>query len=603
MSTKRKTKEEFIQDCINIHGDKYDYEKVIYVNSKIKVILICKKHGEFSILPNSHISRRAGCQKCSISNRVEKSKTSYETFLEKAKKIHKSTYIYNDLSFKNLNDKMIITCKEHGNFEQKPIEHLSGKGCRKCYFKSNEKNINIFIESANKIYNNAFNYEKFNYINSKTPSIIICNNGHEFERSPNRHLSTNDKCILCLKSKKLELYVKKLSKVDGFSYTQKKGELFEFTCNTCSKQFNRKVSEHLKLINCIYCKPNKDNLSTFIKKSILIHDVKFDYSNVNYIDSKSKVNLICDKGHSFSQNANNHLNGVGCPNCNRFNVKENKLLEFIKEHYSGKIIQSDRTILSGKELDIYIPDLNLSFEFNGLYWHSELYKDKKYHMNKTDCCLKNDITLIHIWEDDWDNKTDIIKSIILNKLGKSERIFARKCHIKYVNCEDSRLFLNSNHIQGFVGSKIKLGLYYNDELVSLMTFGSLRKSLGQKSINNVYELLRFCNKKNTSVVGGASKLFKYFLSKFEVNSVVSYSDNSRGFGNLYKQLGFEFIHNSVPNYYYIIDGVRKHRFNFRKDKLISEGDDPNKTEVEIMSDRGIYRIFDCGSKKWSLKHK
>ena len=73
---------------------------------------------------------------------------------------------------------MIITCKEHGNFEQKPIEHLSGKGCRKCYFKSNEKNINIFIESANKIYNNAFNYEKFNYINSKTPSIIICNNGH-----------------------------------------------------------------------------------------------------------------------------------------------------------------------------------------------------------------------------------------------------------------------------------------------------------------------------------------------------------------------------------------------------------------------------------------
>jgi hypothetical protein len=135
-----------------------------------------------------------------------------------------------------------------------------------------------------------------------------------------------------------------------------------------------------------------------------------------------------------------------------------------------------------------------------------------------------------------------------------------------------------------------------------MTFGSLRKSLGQKSINNVYELLRFCNKKNTSVVGGASRLFKYFLSKNEVDSVVSYSDSSRGFGNLYKELGFKFIHDSVPNYYYIIEGVRKHRFNFRKDKLVKEGSDPNKTEIEIMSDRGIYRIFDCGSKKWVFEN-
>ena len=131
-----------------------------------------------------------------------------------------------------------------------------------------------------------------------------------------------------------------------------------------------------------------------------------------------------------------------------------------------------------------------------------------------------------------------------------------------------------------------------------MTFGSLRKSLGQKSIDDNYEMLRFCNKLNTTVVGGASKLFKYFLNNYDVKEITSYSDNSRGIGNLYTKLGFEFSHNSLPNYYYIINSVRKHRFNYRKNKLIREGGDPNKTEVQIMNEKGYFRIFDCGSKKW-----
>jgi hypothetical protein len=134
-----------------------------------------------------------------------------------------------------------------------------------------------------------------------------------------------------------------------------------------------------------------------------------------------------------------------------------------------------------------------------------------------------------------------------------------------------------------------------------MNFGSLRKSLGQKSNNNVYELLRFCNKIGYSVVGGASKLIKHFIkNNNNVKSIISYSDNSRGIGNLYRELGFEFIHETQPNYYYVIGDVKSHRFNFRKDKLVRLGYDVNKTEIQIMNDRGIYRIFDCGSIKWEL---
>ena len=190
--------------------------------------------------------------------------------------------------------------------------------------------------------------------------------------------------------------------------------------------------------------------------------------------------------------------------------------------------------------------------------------------------------------------------MILNKLGKTpNKIFARKTIIKVI--DDNKLvrdFLDKNHIQGFVGSKIKIGLFYNNELVSLMTFGNLRKSLGQKSEEGSYELLRFCNVLNTTVIGGASKLFKYFLNNYNPNQIISYSDLSRSNGNMYQQLGFKLSHNSDPNYYYIIDDVRKHRFNFRKDRLVKEGFNPNKTEIQIMNERGFYRIFDCGMQKW-----
>ena len=318
--------------------------------------------------------------------------------------------------------------------------------------------------------------------------------------------------------------------------------------------------------------------------------------------------ILCNEDFEILTNLRNKRireNVNVCLNCNpkKQNIKQNEVFDFISNHYPNTL-SSDRNLLNGREIDIFLPDLNLGFEFNGLYWHSEIYKERTYHIDKTKECQKLDISLFHIWEDDWNYKQDIVKSMILNKLHKTpNKIFARKCRIKEIS--DNILvrdFLNKNHIQGFVGSKIKLGLFYQDELVSIMTFGNLRKSLGQKSQEGSYEMLRFCNKLNTNVVGGASKLFKYFLKNYDVKEVISYSDSSRSEGNLYQTLGFKMIHETDPNYYWIVDGVRKHRFNFRKDKLIKEGADPNKTEIEIMNEKGFYRIFDCGSKKWIFSY-
>ena len=279
---------------------------------------------------------------------------------------------------------------------------------------------------------------------------------------------------------------------------------------------------------------------------------------------------------------------------------ENELLLFIKNNYDSEIVSNSKKIILGYELDIYIPDLKLAFEFNGLYWHNELSKDKNYHLIKTDSCEKQNIQLIHIYEDDWEFKRDIVKSMILNKLGKTiNKIYARKTEIKEIT--DNKLvrgFLNENHIQGFVGSSIKLGLFYENELVSLMTFGKKRKIMNGISNNSELEMLRFCNKLNTNVIGGASKLFKYFIRNYNFKEITTYADRSQSNGKLYEILGFNFIHKTEPNYFYVVNRKREFRFKYRKDVLIKEGYNANKSEHEIMLERGIYRIYNSGNIKY-----
>ena len=338
---------------------------------------------------------------------------------------------------------------------------------------------------------------------------------------------------------------------------------------------------------------------------------KLSINNYKIIDYKDEYYLFnCKNNHNFkihkSLLSNRlHLFTEICTICNPINSfkswKETELYNLVSHNYKKIIIRNENKILNRKELDIYLPDLKLAFEFNGLYWHNEEHKENNYHLNKTELCEKQGIQLIHIWEDDWIYKENIVRSMILNKLGKTpNKIYGRKTIIKKVSDNNIvREFLETNHIQGFIGSKIKLGLYYNDELVSLMTFGKLRVAMGKKLTNEgEYELLRYCNKLNTNIIGGASKLFKYFINKYHPKEITTYADRSHSNGNLYKQLGFKFVSKTKPNYYYIIDGIRHHRFNYRKDKLIKEGFDPNKTEHQIMIDRNIFRIYNSGNLKY-----
>lgn len=287
-----------------------------------------------------------------------------------------------------------------------------------------------------------------------------------------------------------------------------------------------------------------------------------------------------------------------CINCNPFipSYKEKEMLEFIKL-YDQNIISNYR---SKYEIDVFLPNSKIGFEFNGLYWHSELFKNSNYHIDKKNHFKENNIDLIQIWEDDWIYKRDIVESIIINKIKKTpNRIYARNCIIKEISVTEEREFLEKNHLQSWCVSKYRISLIYNNEIVSLLTFGNERINLGSRNKDKSnYELLRFCNVLKTNVVGGFSKLLKYFINKYEPTRVITYANKCISNGDLYLNNGFTFKKETKPNYYYLFRGKRLNRFKFIKSNLI--GNAENLTEKEFMFKNGYLRVYDCGSTKFEI---
>jgi hypothetical protein len=287
---------------------------------------------------------------------------------------------------------------------------------------------------------------------------------------------------------------------------------------------------------------------------------------------------------------------------------ETEIYQYLKSIYDGEILRGNKTVLDGKELDIYIPDKNIAIEFDGLMWHSEIFgkKDKNYHLNKTKECEKKGIRLIHIFEDEWINKKEIAKSRLLHilNLKKDKKIYARNCTTKEITSNLKNEFLLLNHMQGTDNSSISIGAFFENELVSVMTFGALRRALGNKtSPKNEYELMRFVTGKN--VVGISSKLLSHFIKTYRPTKIVSYADRRWSIGNLYEQIGFKKISDGTPNYWYIDNRQhRYHRFGFRKNILHKKLKIFNikLTEWQNMQLNGYDRIWDCGSLKYFKKH-
>lgn len=338
-----------------------------------------------------------------------------------------------------------------------------------------------------------------------------------------------------------------------------------------------------------------------LKEMQLEYADNFEYQNAHYYH-----NWRCNRcGDLFKTCWNNIREGYLCPTCfprtANTSVYEKEIYKFIYNLGFTDAEENNRTIINPKELDIFIPSINTAIEFNGLYWHSEEMGrvDKNYHLDKTNECLNKGVNLIQIFEDEWVKKQKLVRERLKNILGKNNnkiKIYGRNCYIKEVDNKTKNEFLNEFHLQGGDISPIRLGAFYNDKLVGVMTFSKGKISKGSKSNKNIWELSRFCTDYNYNCIGLGGKLLNYFKNNYKWEKIFTYADKRWSNGDLYYTLGFKYTGDTKPNYWYIDLNKPKriHRFALRK------RENSNLTEHEIRRQEGYYRIWDCGNMKFEM---
>lgn len=422
----------------------------------------------------------------------------------------------------------------------------------------------FFNVKAVHLFGNKYDYSNVTYHSSKEKVLIHCNKcGKDFWMSPNSHISGHG-------------------------------------CPDCSKE--RPIKEEGKIDKLIELYPN------------------YDFSGSVYKGYEKSVYFTCPNHGLVHTGYDVLIHGKGCPKCRQNAVTEaqklrvdivcptyvsyfkNEIVNFIKQEIPHlTVIQGEHTILNRKELDIYIPDLKLAFEFDGSFWHSESNgKDMHYHYNKSKTCHDKGIRLCHIYEDDYKDKKEIIQAKIKHLLHTSNatKIMARKCTVHNIDKSTARDFLNKYHIQGYVASTVYLGAYFNDELIAVMTF---------KETGNIWDLNRLASNYHYICQGVASKLFKYFVKTYNPLYVKSFLDRSWNFlpnHSVYNDMGFRLESELNPDYMYILNGEykRRHKFNFRKGILHEKYDLPlSMTETEMVKKLHIHRIWNCGLLKYVWK--
>lgn len=542
-----KTISQFILEAQKVHNDTYDYTKSNYINSHTPILIGCKKgHKDFYQRPYAHISLKQGCPECGLKNRKSNKKTTSEFILE-AKEKWRDKYNYSQTIYDGKEKNIDYVCEEHGLISQKPYLHLK-HGCPYCNGRGISKyTTEAFIKRAVEIHGNKYDYSKVNLNKITDEIIIICKLHGEFKQTAKNHINCKNGCPKCNGGVKI-------------------------------------------------------NTEEYLKRAKEKHGEKFGYDNVNYKKSHEEIEIDCKRHGRFKQMAYMHLQSEHCcPLCVAeltSSKAEKEIFEFIRENYKGEIKTNDRITLGYKEIDIYLPELKLGIEHNGSYFHSELFLHKNYHLNKANLAESKGIKLIQVFEYEWNNKRDIVKSRLLSAIGVNKIIYARKTKIVELSREEKNNFLEKTHIQGRDNSTIYLGLKHEDEIVACMTFGKPRFNRDYD-----YELIRYSSEVNMNIVGGAGKLLKYFRNNYEGN-IVSYADRRWSSGNMYEKIGFEIDGKTEAGYIYynlkdktILGRVSCQKYKLKKMPFYDE----NLSESDIMKLNDYVKIWNAGNIRLTLK--
>lgn len=433
-------------------------------------------------------------------------------------------YDYSDVIYVRSDRKVIINCREHGKFEQQPNYHWRGQqGCKKCFYKERDTtqlSWDEVLERFIKEHSNLYDYSNVNYTTYNTPINIGCQEHGNFEQPPYLHWGG---------------------------------------------------------MGCPKCKKDDIKLKVFrdFKKW---HKNKYDYSKVKFDKIDEEILIICPEHGEFRQYICNHRKGSGCPKCSKTRMEI-----YINENHNNIFLENNRKYF-GMEIDLLNTRYKFGIEYNGLLWHSfgtsfpnnidEI--DKYKHLKKTIKLNEMDYRLFNIESIEYKNKPNIVNSIISINTGNFNKIFARNCKLEIINAIKSRNFLENNHLYYNPNSQINLslGLYYNNQLVQIMTFKKLN--------DNSYFLNYFVSNMNTRVLGGVSKLLTFFIRNYNFDTIFTSAKLNYPIYNIYKFLNFEEWLYIFPQKQYISKYAKF---------FIDPKNYTNEEEI-LLNDCRIY--YDCG---------
>lgn len=472
------------------------------------------------------------------------------------------------------------------------------------------KKLKMKLEYITKILNTAGNeISKQGKIPNHAYVYFICEKcGKQDNKKQRRRIAKQDDLLLCPDCSKKYTNQKKYGYDNAQTSPDVKSKISKSSkennniiniTNYVKKKYGVDNIAKVKEIAKSRAKTKRDRVFISIEEKLRKNKLEILNTTDEYIGQRLnnkniKYNFKCLTCNTeFKGTMNGHI--PSCPTCySKSSKPEKEVGDFIKEIYDGEVIENSREIIPPLELDIYLPEYNLAIEFDGLYWHSIEHKEKEYHLRKTEIAESKGIQILHIFEDEWRDKQEIVKNIIKYKLRLVEKVYARKTIFEEISSLEAKEFLNAVHIDGFHGAKYHYGLFYENELVAVISIGKSRYNK-----NYDWEIVRAGYKYR--VVGGLSKLLKNFR-KLHGGSVITYANRRYFDGKGYSSVGFKFIEDSQQNYYYTDFINRYSRVMFQKHKLSEklENFDNELTEKENMINNGFSIIYDVGNKVFVL---
>lgn len=474
-----------------------------------------------------------------------------------------------------------------------------------------------FISKCLEVHGNKYDLSRVSYSGMSKRIEVVCPAHGPFFPAAGNFTGLGSGCPLCsretvgLKSRKpLDHYISRARERHGdrFSYPgiSYKGRAAYLTV-VCPVhgEFEQNAQDHITGEGCVKCSFPLHSQETFVTLAKAAHNGRYSYEKSVYRKALEKVRIICPTHGEFWQTPSSHINdGQGCPRCAGVGPSSGQIeiAEFLREH--AEVVLEERLAPSNKRLDLYLPAHSLAIEYHGLVWHSTKFsKDPKKDHAKHKLAEAKGIRVIHIYQDEWKFRQEVVKRTILSSIGSLPKVGARSTEVRDVSRMDANAFFEENHLQGAPRSSVFLGLYLEGSLLACMSF-NVARSIRHNTDSRLWELQRYAA--TCTVVGGAGKLLARFRSMGLCDVLVSYSDTRLFSGAMYQRLGFNLEHETNPDYCYvstsILDG-RVHKSKFQRKHLSKrlENFDPSKSEVQNCFDHGWYQLFDCGKKKWVLK--